>query len=191
MNHSHMNALVEPSFTELMRPRMSLFTIQAGFKSALASQSPSEPQKTRRAGVECTLELELVRRPALLQRHHVRHSLASTVMPVKRSERQEGPGSRREGGDASRPAVARNPNGRSLQIRYRIVLGVLPSDDRPGSDHKGAGSAGRDRGHGCGAYYSPVERRRDIASDKLVRLRAFCDAGDERVRERTICITGG
>ena len=28
VNHSHMNALVDPSFTEFMRPRMSLFTTQ-------------------------------------------------------------------------------------------------------------------------------------------------------------------
>ena len=73
----------------------------SGIQVSLGFSVPSEPQKTRRAGVECTLELELVRRPALLQRHNVRHSLASTDMPVKRSERQKGPGSWREGGDAS------------------------------------------------------------------------------------------
>lgn len=66
VNHSHMNTLVEPSFTEVTRPWMSLFTARA---RQLCTR-PARVHGTR------TLELQLVGRPALLQRHHIRHRLA-------------------------------------------------------------------------------------------------------------------
>lgn len=34
--------------------------------------------------------------------------------------------------------------------------------------------------------HSPVERRRDVAADEFVRLGAFGDARDERVREGAV-----
>lgn len=61
-----MKAEVEPSFTESMRPRMSLFTGKhlAGFEG-------------RNHGH--TLEFEVLRGPTLLQCHNVGHGLASAT----------------------------------------------------------------------------------------------------------------
>lgn len=45
VNHSHMNALVELSFTDAMRPWMSLFTIDQGWGLSSTNQGQSRKGK--------------------------------------------------------------------------------------------------------------------------------------------------
>jgi hypothetical protein len=67
VNHSHMKALVDPSLTELMRPRRSLFT-----SSYWCGWS------WRKVLFRFTLEFQLIRGPALLPGHDICHCTTTT-----------------------------------------------------------------------------------------------------------------
>lgn len=62
-----MKALVEPSLTELIKPRMSLLT-----------ESKASVRKDRNTIARLTLKLEAFRRPLLLHTHDICHGLTAT-----------------------------------------------------------------------------------------------------------------
>lgn len=74
VNHSHMNALVVPSFTLSMSPRMSLLTCVSCF--VLLSWEGG-------GGRALTSEFELIRGPILLQCHDIRHRLAPAMECIR------------------------------------------------------------------------------------------------------------
>lgn len=114
VNHSHMNALVDPSFTELIKPRMSWLT-------------GTGPETVGTWGrVARTLKAEVLGGPALLQRHHVRHNLAAAVPNDKhRSAVPRLDKGRRRG----LPAISRDSERRSPEIRYLLVRRVPGASD--------------------------------------------------------------
>lgn len=107
VNHSHMNALVVPSFTESIRPRISLLT-EGIYVSC---------REVHRNRWRLTFELHLGRIPALLQAHDVRHGLAPAGS-------REGEYSCRslQGEKMRPPSKPRNTNSSAPQICDRVVL---------------------------------------------------------------------
>jgi len=71
VNHSHRNALVDPSFTESINFRMSLFTVIHVIHQYFAYIDKMDHT--------CTLELQLLRGPTMLKSHDIRHRLTPAV----------------------------------------------------------------------------------------------------------------
>jgi hypothetical protein len=117
-----MNALVDPSFTESINPRMSLLTISHRGKDRLIKEIENRKKNASAVHInedlrECahllrTFEPQRVRSPALLLGHNVRHSLTAT-------------------------ANARDADGRSFEFGDVMVFGLNSGDDRPSHDGGG------------------------------------------------------
>lgn len=83
VNHSHMNALVLPSFTESISPRMSLFTTNIDVRDKEEIRR-IQVVSARSSGclrwvVACTFEVNSLRVPALLESHYECHGLAPAL----------------------------------------------------------------------------------------------------------------
>lgn len=83
VNHSHMNALVLPSFTEAISPRMSLFTTNINVRDKEEIRR-IQVVSARSSGclrwvVTCTFEVNSLRVPALLESHYECHGLAPAL----------------------------------------------------------------------------------------------------------------
>lgn len=83
VNHSHMNALVLPSFTESISPRMSLFTtninVQGKEEMRRIQVVSARSGECLRWVVACTFEVNSLRIPALLESHYECHGLAPAL----------------------------------------------------------------------------------------------------------------
>lgn len=124
-----MNALVDPSLTDSIRPRMSSLTVMV-MRSCVCDTASD-------AFVDIfTLKLELFGRPALLQRHDVRHSLTAATrlfFPKKVNDTSLHHEARQEKGqDRFVPATPGYSECRTLKIGYLPVCGIGSCDHSPG-----------------------------------------------------------
>lgn len=115
VNHSHIKALVEPSFTELIRPRMSLFTARLKYPSLKVQCFDVHNHLGTWDPRWATLVEDPWHRPS--SGFHYPHS---EIMF-------------HNGDDVTfhLPAIARNTNSGILQIRNGLKLGIFSSDDCP------------------------------------------------------------